>query len=264
VDRQDGSERWYLNDYLVQNTYDPAAKKSMSEFTYMLAALARAYSTNIQDVLCIGLGVGIVPMDFVNQGQSVDVVEINPAVVPVGVKFFDLDTNKTHITIDDGRHFLNRCQKKFDVVVLDAFLGDSSPSHLFTEEAFGSIRNVLKPGGVLVINAFASLEPGRDFFAASLHKTISKVFPAVKIHGGAGQLYFAASDRPSLEIIHQPDFTTVHPIKAEDVKQNFETMVDTDPNHGIVLRDNHNPAEFYDARNREVLRRQLALDARTL
>ena len=111
VDRPDASERWYLNDYLVQNTYDPAAKKSMSEFTYMLAALARAYSTNIQDVLCIGLGVGIVPMDFANEGHSVDVVEINQAVVPIGETFFDLDTNRVHITIDDGRHFLNRCER---------------------------------------------------------------------------------------------------------------------------------------------------------
>jgi spermidine synthase len=264
LDRPDASERWYLNDFLIQNTYDPAEKKSMSEFTYMLAALARAYSTNIQDVLCIGLGVGIVPMDFVHDGQSVDVVEINPAVVPVGVRFFDLDTNKVHITIDDGRHFLNRCTKKYDVVVLDAFLGDSSPSHLFTKEAFGSMRQVLKPGGVLVINAFASLDPGQDFFAASLHKTLAKAFRSVKIHGGAGQLYLAASDRPSLEIIHPPDFSQVHSYRAEDVKQNFETMVDTDPNHGIVLTDNYNPAEFYDAHNREILRRQLALDARRM
>jgi SAM-dependent methyltransferase len=208
--------------------------------------------------------VGIVPMDFVHEGHSVDVVEINPAVVPVGVKFFDLDTNKVHITIDDGRHFLNRCKKKYDVVVLDAFLGDSSPSHLFTQEAFASIRNVLKPGGVLVINVFASLEQGRDFFAASLHKTIRKVFPAVRIHGGGGQSYFAASDRPSLEIIHPPDFSMVHPSKAQAVRQDFDTMVDTEPNHGIVLTDNYNPAEFYDARNRELLRRELALDARRL
>src|SRR5204863_3135653 len=61
MDRTDSSERYYMNDYLVQNTYDPLQKQSVSEFTYMLATLARAYSTNLQDVLCIGLGVGIVP-----------------------------------------------------------------------------------------------------------------------------------------------------------------------------------------------------------
>ena len=145
LDRPDGGCRFYLNDSLTQNTYDPGRKLSVSHFTYVLAGLARAYTTNIHDVLCIGLGVGIVPMEFARAGARVDVVEINPAVVPVAVRFFDLQTNRLNLTIDDGRHFLNRCRKQYDVVVLDAFLGDSSPSHLMTREAFASIRRVLRP-----------------------------------------------------------------------------------------------------------------------
>src|SRR5207253_546432 len=67
-----GSTRFYLNDYLVQNTYDPAEKKSMALFTYMLHGLARCYTTNIEDALCIGLGVGVVPMQFARDGARVD------------------------------------------------------------------------------------------------------------------------------------------------------------------------------------------------
>jgi len=51
VDRRDGGCRLYLNDSLVQNTYDPARKQSVSHFTYALSGLARAYTTNIHDVL---------------------------------------------------------------------------------------------------------------------------------------------------------------------------------------------------------------------
>ena len=72
--------RYYLNDYLTQNTYDTNAHQSISMFTYMLHDLARAYTSNLTDVLCIGLGVGIVPMQFAREGIGVDVVEINPAV----------------------------------------------------------------------------------------------------------------------------------------------------------------------------------------
>src|SRR5580765_6625584 len=176
LDRKNGELRFYLNDLLTQNTYVPALKKSHSQFTYMLAGLARCYTTNVNDVLCIGLGVGIVPMDFAHKGSKVDVVEINPAVVPVAAKFFDCDTNIINLTIDDGRHFLNKCSKKYDAVILDAFLGDSSPSHLLTREAFSSINKVLRPGGVLVINAFADLEPGRDFFGASIRKSLAAAF----------------------------------------------------------------------------------------
>jgi len=77
--------------------------------------------------------VGIVPRDFASQGARVDVVEINPAVVKVATQYFDFQPEKVQLTIDDGRHALNRCQKKYDAVILDAFLGDSSPSHLLTK-----------------------------------------------------------------------------------------------------------------------------------
>jgi len=265
MDRRDGSCRFYLNDNLIQNTYDPDRKLSVSHFTYALAGLARAYTTNINDVLCIGLGVGIVPMDFARQGARVDVVEINPAVVPVAVRFFNLETNKLNLTLDDGRHFLNRCRKQYDVVVLDAFLGDSSPSHLMTREAFTSIRRVLRPGGTLVINSFGNLEDGKDFFAASLYRTLCAVFTGVRIHTcGDGGIFFAASDRSALAFVHPPDLENVHPNVRRDTEATYAGLVDTLPGHGRVLTDDYNPAEFYDARNREELRRRLAMAVREL
>jgi spermidine synthase len=265
VDRSDGGCRYYLNDGLIQNTYDPGRKLSVSHFTYALAGLARAYTTNINDVLCIGLGVGIVPMEFARQGARVDVVEINPAVVPVAVRFFDLQTNQLNLTLGDGRHFLNRCRKQYDVVVLDAFLGDSSPSHLMTREAFTSIRRVMRPGGTLVINSFGNLEEGRDFFAASLNRTLKAVFPGVRMHtSGDGGIFFTASDRSALDFVHPPNLENVHPEVLQDTEATYAGVVDTLPEHGRVLTDDYNPAEFYDARNREDLRRRLAMAAREM
>ncbi len=262
-DRADGTVRFYSNDNLIQNTYDPVMKKSVSAFSYMLAGLARAYTTNIQDVLCIGLGVGIVPMDFAEQGARVDVVEINPAIVPVAEEYFDLKPERLNIFIDDGRHFLNECEgAQYDVVVLDAFLGDSSPSHLMTREAFESIRRVLRPGGTLVINAFCQIDRGRDFFAASLAKTLRQVFPGVRLHNGGGQIYFAATDREDPAFVRQPDVSDVHPAVRWDVASAYAGIVDTMPERGMVLTDDYNPVEFYDAANRENIRRRLALSAR--
>ncbi len=258
-----GGGRFYLNDNLTQNTYDPARKQSISHFTYMLSGLARAYTTNIEEVLCIGLGVGIVPMDFAREGARVDVVEINPAVVPLGVRFFDLQPDKLEITIDDGRHFLNRCEKKYDAVILDAFLGDSSPSHLLTRQAFASIRRVLRPGGVLSINAFGQLEDNKDFFAASLYKTLKAVFGSVHIHtSGNGGLFFIASDRTPLQFVRPPNLQGLHPRVLNEAKTTYDRTVEPAAEHGRVLTDDYNPAEFYDARNREALRRDLALSAR--
>jgi spermidine synthase len=265
LDRREGAMRYYVNDNLIQNTYDPQAKQSASTFTYMLSGLARAYTSNITDVLCIGMGVGIVPMNFARQGARVDVVEINPAVIPVAVKYFDFDPARVNITLDDARHFLNRCQKQYDAVILDAFLGDSSPSHLMTKEAFASIRKVLRPGGTLSINCFAEIEPGKDFFAASLNKTLKSVFPGVRLHYCSdGALFIAATDRPEPSFVHPPDFSAIHPRALHDVERAMSGLVQTAPESGRVLTDDYNPVEFFDAKNREMVRRRLALGAKEL
>lgn len=254
-EHRESGVRFLSNDNLIQNTYDPARQQSVSMFTHMLAGLARSYTTNVNSVLCIGLGVGIVPMEFARQGIRVEVVEINPAVVPVATKYFDLDPARLTIIFDDGRHFLNRCDKKYDVIVLDAFLGDSSPSHLMTQEAFAAMRRVLNPGGTLVINAFCHLEAERDFFAASLRRTLEAVFPGVQMHSGGSQNYFVATDRPEPRPLRPPDLELVHPQLRSQVLAVFSRVTSTPPDHGIVLADDFNPIEFYDAKNREDVRR---------
>jgi hypothetical protein len=170
-----------------------------------------------------------------------------------------------HITLDDGRHFLNRCKKQYDVVVLDAFLGDSSPSHLLTRQAFAAIGKVLRPGGTLVINTFGDLAPGRDFFTASLDKTLKSVFAGVRIHDcGNGGIFFVATPRPNPEFAHRPELDDVHPEAQRATDAGFVDIVKTVPGDGRVLTDDYNPVEFYDARNREEIRRRLALWAKDM
>lgn len=264
LDRRDGKLRLYSNDNLIQNTYDPVRKQSVSMFTHMLAGLARTYTTNISDVLCIGMGVGIVPMEFSREGARVDVVEINPAIVPVAVQFFDLEPDKLDISLDDARHFLNRCRKQYDVIVLDAFLGDSSPSHLMTREAFTAMRRVLRPGGTLVINAFCHLEADRNFFAASLNRTLQAVFVGVRIHSDGDQNYFVATDRREPEFVRPPALDGFHPAVRYGAESVFTRVVNTPPEAGRVLTDDFNPAEFYDAQNREATRRNQVQRARRM
>jgi spermidine synthase len=277
-----GNTRYYLNDYLVQNTYDPVTQKSLAVFTYMLNGLVNAYTTNVQDVLCIGLGVGITPMDFARTGASVDVVEINPSVVPLAQKWFNLQPEKLNLTIGDGRTFLNKCEKRYDAVALDAFLGESSPSHLMSRESFSAIRRVLKPGGALVINSFGNFDSGQDFFTTSLYKTLTNVFASVRIHtaGKDRNVFFVASDRTPLEFVHAPDLRNLprrEPGRSdiarlhEDIEKAYAGLIQPGQDYGgfklhlengRVLTDDFNPVEFFDAPNRERIRRNLALSMR--
>jgi spermidine synthase len=254
---------YYLNDYLTQNTYDPVAKQSVSMFTYLLHGLGRAYAERGESVLAIGLGVGIAPMQFAREGARVDVVEINPAVVPLAEKFFDFEPGRMNLTIGDGRQFLNETTNRYDVLMLDAFLGDSSPSHLMTREAFGAMSRVLRPGGVLVINSFGEFTAGEDFFTASLDKTLKATFASVRIHAaGNGNVFFVAANEPELRRRREPELAMMHPIVRNQVRAAFDTIREVNPASGRVLTDDYNPVEFHDAANRERFRRQLAFSMR--
>lgn len=248
------------NDYLTQNTYDTNTHTSASSFTYLLRGLAEMYHTNLHEVMCIGLGVGIVPMELATNGARVDVVEINPTVVPIAEKYFHMQPDKLNLFIEDGRYFLNRCTNRYDAVLLDAFLGDSPPSHLMTREAFASIRRVLKPGGVLVINSFASFDAGRDFLGTSLARTLNDIFGNVRVHGISGHnTMFVAAAHP-LTPLREPDLDDVHWRCDTQTRDTFRTLIEPLPTLGIVLTDDFNPSEFRDAPNREDLRRRMAHD----
>jgi spermidine synthase len=255
---KEGPRRLYLNDYLTQNTYDTSEKKSASMFTYMLHGLPTVYAPKVERVLCIGMGIGIVPMEFARDNCHVDVVEINPAVLPVAERFFDFDRKKVNVIVGDGREFLHLAATNYDAVVLDAFLGDSCPSHLMTRESFGEMKRALKPEGVLVINTFAELEGERSFFGASLRKTLGSVFPSVRIHASwNGNTFFVASTRTNLAFLHPAPMDRVHSGSKGLVEDAYSRIREVDSDLGIVLTDDFNPVEFYDAPNRERTRRNL-------
>ena len=192
----------------------------------------------------------------------------NPAVAPVAKEYFGCEPERFRLETADGRDWVNRTTNRYDTILLDAFLGDSSPSHLLTREAFDAMRRVLQPGGTLVINSFADFRPGRDFFAASLEKTLKAVFRSVRIHAAnpadTGNVFFVASDLAELAILAPPDFGQVHPYWRETARAAFEDQTEANPRHGIVLTDDYNPVEFFDAANREAIRRGLARSMRSL
>lgn len=264
LETPDGETRYYLNDLLMQNSYHPRTQQSASLFTYMLHDLARVYTPELRSALCIGMGIGIVPMRLARAGVAVEVVEINPDVVPLAQRFFDFDPALVRLHIGDGRQFLNEATHRYDAVILDAFLGESPPAHLMSREAFAAVRARLNPGGTLVMNAFGDFATGKDFLMASLAQTLRQVFANVRIHAaGNGNVFFVASDQPDLAPRSEPDLEAIPGELRWRAESTFKSLQQTVPEHGRVLTDDFNPADFRDAANREDLRRRLAVGYRT-
>jgi spermidine synthase len=265
LDRRTSPIRYFLNDNLMQNAYDLERKQSPLGFSYMLTGLPRLYSTNIENALVIGMGVGIVPMDLARSGTRVETVEINAAVVKIAERYFDFDPAKVSVIIGDGRHILNKLTNTYDLIIMDAFVGDSAPSHLLTRETFLSAKRLLRPGGTLVVHSFGDLAPGHDFQVASLSKTLRHVFAGVRTHtDGEGAFFFVARMEDRFEPLRKPSLEGVHPDAREGVEKAFSGPVEIPAGSGMVLTDDYNPIDYYEARNREALRRRLALTARNM
>jgi spermidine synthase len=100
----------------------------------------------------IGLGAGTLAT-YGRAGDYYRFYEINPLVIQVAHTEFDFlrdSEARVDVVEGDARLALDRePDEQFDVLVLDAFSGDSIPIHLLTREAFTTYFRHLKPDGVL-------------------------------------------------------------------------------------------------------------------
>ncbi|WP_114637013.1 spermidine synthase [Polynucleobacter necessarius] len=99
-------------------------------------------------------------------GDTFRFYEINPQVIDVAQQkftFLSKTSANVEIVLGDARLQLEyEPNQKFDVLVIDAFSGDSAPIHLLTQEAFTQYFRHLKKDGVLALhitNRFLDLKP---------------------------------------------------------------------------------------------------------
>jgi hypothetical protein len=125
----------------------------------------------------VGMGAGTVSC-YAKSGHRYRFYDINPDVVRIAQKHFtyldDLKKRgaKLEIVIADARLAMEReTDQQFDVLLLDAFSGDSVPVHLLTKEAFGIYQRHMKPDGIIAVhitNTYLVLAPVIEKIAAEM------------------------------------------------------------------------------------------------
>ncbi len=130
----------------------------------------------------VGLGVGT----LATYGEPEDVIrfyEINDSVVQLAQEYFSFIKDSkatTEMVLGDARLMMEREEAQaYDLLVLDAFSGDSVPAHLLTKEVMHVYQRHLKTNGVLAIhisNLHFDLRPVAAALVedAGLHFTIAR------------------------------------------------------------------------------------------
>jgi spermidine synthase len=207
-----------------------------------------AYPPQAESILLVGLGGGVLTSyvgRFMPEAQ-IDSVEIDPGVIDTAKTFFGLkETERMRVIESDGRVFLNRSRKLYDLALIDAYIGGSVPFHLMTKEFYTLLKRRLAPGGAAVFN----IHETNRLFPVSV-RTLQAVFATVDLYrSGLGEVAIVATDAPrSAQALER---------RAEDLQNKYgfryplpallTHRMEPDPGAGEVLTDDFAPVDVYVA-----------------
>lgn len=189
--------RYLFADQTVQSGM-AANGRSLDKYAYFLAARVLMARPQATTGALIGLGGGgMVPL-LSQGGMDWTGVDLSPEVIRLAQRHFGLSLPDSRLHAMDGRVFLHLQPGQFDVVVLDAFNGDSLAWSLISREGLATAKAALAPGGLLAVNTWGIDErqgaPNR--LGSAVRATLQEVFVEVLAVPADGNLLFFASDQP--------------------------------------------------------------------
>jgi spermidine synthase len=183
----------YHNAGKVQASSEPQDMRLQRMLGHMTTLIPK----NPASVLVIGCGAGVTAgaVSVDPNVKRLTIAEIEPLVPRVVSKYFakhnfDVVANpKTHIQLDDARHFLLTTNEKFDAITsdpLDPWV--KGAAMLYTKEFFETVKAHLNPGGAVTL--FVQLYESNTAAVKSEIATFLEVFPGGVVWGntnnGAG------------------------------------------------------------------------------
>ncbi|MDQ3046128.1 MAG: fused MFS/spermidine synthase [Bacteroidota bacterium] len=174
VRKEESHSRWMFVNRISQTMYDSLADESKNEekyftYVYRISDYVDSFPKSTK-VLLLGLGGGSVAKMLSSKGFEVEACELDKRIAYVARNYFYL-SDKVNITVDDARHFIKTCNKKYDVIVFDTFKGEDPPNHVFTSESLEETKKLLNPNGIIFVNSLGYLEGSIGKSMRSIYKT---------------------------------------------------------------------------------------------
>ena len=182
----------------VQSVYIRDGSLTGMYYDYALAApMMTAEPDSPKDLLILGMGTGT----YATQcraffpAMQIEGVEIDEKITDFAHRYFSLDPS-VPVTTYDGRAYLAGTDKKYDVIMVDAYQDITIPFQMSSQEFFRSVRSHLKENGIMIVN-MNMISDAEDGINAYLQDTISSVFSSVytaDVRGSSNRELFASQN----------------------------------------------------------------------
>lgn len=183
-----------------------AVRPAPRAYYHRLAPMAQVMESSVgqtaERIGIVGLGVGALAC-YAQPGQVWDYYEIDEKVLEIArasgqFSFMEKCTPGADVHIGDARVVLQKqTDRRFDILVIDAYSSDAVPVHLTTQEAMSLYVDRLNDGGVLVMhisNRYYELDQPIVRAAASLG-----LVAKIQRYQGTGNV--ANGDRSSIVVV---------------------------------------------------------------
>ena len=185
-----GAERLRYTESIV----NPGDELDLPVYYTQSMTAGLAYAPGLEDAAIIGLGGGRTAWYHHKSVPELHMtaIELDPAVAQIAGQFFSVKPEDNFdIDVMDGRVWLTKHDRQFDIIMVDAYRGPFVPFHLLTKEFYELVSTRLKPGGVVVQN----VEPSTMLFDSAV-ATIASAFDNLVFFEGQGNIIILAYDGP--------------------------------------------------------------------
>jgi spermidine synthase len=215
---------------------------ALSGYYYDYGLMAPLFSKNTTfdsklDVLVLGMGTGTYAKQCKRYFPNckTDGVEIDPKIVDLSKKYFELKEDEANIYVNDGRTFLMGSEaRKYDLIMVDAYHDITIPFHMSTVEFFSKVNEHLKANGTILININMRSEKNNeitDYLTQTVKSVMKKVYKC-DLKTGTNTLVFASNDENCLD----------------NYKANISVIPESDPLSGIAEYVKTNLTEVTDSK----------------
>lgn len=232
----------------VQSVYMKDDTLTGLYYDYAMAAPLMVPDKNpdSMEVLILGMGTGTYATQCRKYfgDMNIEGVEIDEKITKLSRKYFALPDD-INVTTYDGRAFLNASDRKYDVIMVDAYQDITIPFQMSSVEFFRLVKSHLNENGVMVVNMNMRGNDDGDI-NQYLADTISSVFGnvyTVEVDNSTNRELFASDNNDMMSVlndnmsgINDADLRfMMNKVRDNSIAYNAGKLIMTDDNAPVEL-----------------------------